>query len=230
VVECAGLEIRYTVPPYRGFESLLLRQKCLVNQSLGDAKKPGQSGLFSCPHRSDVTADVRGFRDQQARPVHPSAPRLLSGSIPANQCAASSSSPIPSTSTPDAPQAAATGLWWQFGQDGAQQLGVQQRQQRGGCVGGGVGVHAPNVPGRPLALYPSQGGCRQTSARADLHRICSHMHSICTTGTRQPVDSAGRRSGERHAVKPARGLPLWGDVAHCFRAPRLLHRMCGSFL
>jgi len=26
VVECAGLEIRYTVLPYRGFESLLLRQ------------------------------------------------------------------------------------------------------------------------------------------------------------------------------------------------------------
>lgn len=26
VVECAGLEIRYTVIPYRGFESLLLRQ------------------------------------------------------------------------------------------------------------------------------------------------------------------------------------------------------------
>jgi hypothetical protein len=26
VVECAGLEIRYTVSPYRGFESLLLRQ------------------------------------------------------------------------------------------------------------------------------------------------------------------------------------------------------------
>ena len=26
MVECAGLEIRYTVSPYRGFESLLLRQ------------------------------------------------------------------------------------------------------------------------------------------------------------------------------------------------------------
>ena len=26
MVECAGLEIRYTVFPYRGFESLLLRQ------------------------------------------------------------------------------------------------------------------------------------------------------------------------------------------------------------
>ena len=26
MVECAGLEIRYTVLPYRGFESLLLRQ------------------------------------------------------------------------------------------------------------------------------------------------------------------------------------------------------------
>ena len=26
MVECAGLEIRYTVIPYRGFESLLLRQ------------------------------------------------------------------------------------------------------------------------------------------------------------------------------------------------------------
>jgi hypothetical protein len=26
VVECAGLEIRYTVIPYRGFESLPLRQ------------------------------------------------------------------------------------------------------------------------------------------------------------------------------------------------------------
>ena len=49
MVECAGLEIRYTVPPYRGFESLLLRQKCLVNQSLGKDKKPGQSGLFSFP-------------------------------------------------------------------------------------------------------------------------------------------------------------------------------------
>lgn len=27
MVECAGLEIRYTVSPYRGFESLLLRHK-----------------------------------------------------------------------------------------------------------------------------------------------------------------------------------------------------------
>jgi hypothetical protein len=36
VVECAGLEIRYTVIPYRGFESLLLRQY----------KKPRAAGFF----------------------------------------------------------------------------------------------------------------------------------------------------------------------------------------
>ena len=31
MVECAGLEIRCTVIPYRGFESHLLRQPSLVN-------------------------------------------------------------------------------------------------------------------------------------------------------------------------------------------------------
>ena len=36
MVECAGLEIRYTVIPYRGFESLLLRQY----------KKPRTAGFF----------------------------------------------------------------------------------------------------------------------------------------------------------------------------------------
>lgn len=36
MVECAGLEIRYTVIPYRGFESLLLRQN----------KKPRTAGFF----------------------------------------------------------------------------------------------------------------------------------------------------------------------------------------
>ena len=36
MVECAGLEIRYTVIPYRGFESLLLRQH----------KKPRSAGFF----------------------------------------------------------------------------------------------------------------------------------------------------------------------------------------
>jgi hypothetical protein len=30
VVECAGLEIRYTVTPYRGFESLPFRQVCAI--------------------------------------------------------------------------------------------------------------------------------------------------------------------------------------------------------
>ena len=35
MVECAGLEIRYTVIPYRGFESLLLRhsQRALATKS-----------------------------------------------------------------------------------------------------------------------------------------------------------------------------------------------------
>ena len=40
MVECAGLEIRYTVLPYRGFESLLLRQ------STRPSTARGSLGLF----------------------------------------------------------------------------------------------------------------------------------------------------------------------------------------
>ncbi len=35
MVECAGLEIRYTVIPYRGFESLLLRQQVQASDFRG---------------------------------------------------------------------------------------------------------------------------------------------------------------------------------------------------
>jgi hypothetical protein len=42
VVECAGLEIRYTVLPYRGFESLSLRQTI--------DKKAAYRARFSCTH------------------------------------------------------------------------------------------------------------------------------------------------------------------------------------
>jgi hypothetical protein len=35
VVECAGLEIRYTVIPYRGFESLPFRQVIIQIKALG---------------------------------------------------------------------------------------------------------------------------------------------------------------------------------------------------
>ena len=57
MVECAGLEIRYTVSPYRGFESLLLRQ----------GHKAPQVGAFCFPsspqgcHR-DTAAGVAAER------------------------------------------------------------------------------------------------------------------------------------------------------------------------
>ena len=50
MVECAGLEIRYTVMPYRGFESLLLRQyKDLkpAQQALRQPQAPHHAGLFA---------------------------------------------------------------------------------------------------------------------------------------------------------------------------------------
>ena len=48
VVECAGLEIRYTVIPYRGFESLSLRHSFQAGRiPLRHSKSPGK-GLFCC--------------------------------------------------------------------------------------------------------------------------------------------------------------------------------------
>src|SRR3954471_12098162 len=48
VVECAGLEIRYTVIPYRGFESLPLRQDGRDASGCHVKKKPTHSSrLFS---------------------------------------------------------------------------------------------------------------------------------------------------------------------------------------
>ena len=50
MVECAGLEIRYTGLPYRGFESLLLRQNksCQLAQSSCQAlRAPHHAGLFA---------------------------------------------------------------------------------------------------------------------------------------------------------------------------------------
>ena len=48
VVECAGLEIRYTVIPYRGFESLSLRHSFQAGRiPLRHFKSPGK-GLFCC--------------------------------------------------------------------------------------------------------------------------------------------------------------------------------------
>ena len=49
MVECAGLEIRYTVIPYRGFESLLLRQtksSQLAMTGCEARRAPHHAGLF----------------------------------------------------------------------------------------------------------------------------------------------------------------------------------------
>jgi len=58
VVECAGLEIRYTVLPYRGFESLLLRQE--------QAQAIDSLGLFFCAGLSrsimGTQADTAAYR------------------------------------------------------------------------------------------------------------------------------------------------------------------------
>ena len=56
MVECAGLEIRYTVPPYRGFESLSLRQPTFfeAHVSMADARSKqitGNVGLYYCCYR-----------------------------------------------------------------------------------------------------------------------------------------------------------------------------------
>jgi hypothetical protein len=53
VVECAGLEIRYTVLPYRGFESLLLRQPFLVSTVL-------RAKEFVLQTACQLTFNVRG--------------------------------------------------------------------------------------------------------------------------------------------------------------------------
>ncbi|MEY2618109.1 MAG: hypothetical protein RL522_1111, partial [Pseudomonadota bacterium] len=60
MVECAGLEIRYTGLPYRGFESLLLRQNKTfqLSQSCCQAlRAPHLARLFACALADSLAND-----------------------------------------------------------------------------------------------------------------------------------------------------------------------------
>lgn len=65
MVECAGLEIRYTVIPYRGFESLLLRQEIPTEENSCSAKDPSTQVHQSPPQQQRALR--AGARDDTRR-------------------------------------------------------------------------------------------------------------------------------------------------------------------